>query len=43
MNHDGSISTLLNPVNRINALMERHRKELEEQPGSQIKMDLKNN
>lgn len=42
MNHDGSISTLLNPINRINALMERHRKELESQPGSQIKMELKN-
>ena len=28
MNHDGSISGLLNPVNRINTLMERHRKEL---------------
>lgn len=42
MNHDGSISTLLNPINRINALMERHRKELERQPGSQIRMELKN-
>ena len=41
MNHDGSISGLLNPVNRINALMERHRKELESQPGAQIRMDLK--
>ena len=41
MNHDGSISTLLNPINRINALMERHRRELETQPGSQIKMELK--
>ena len=41
MNHDGSISGLLNPVYRINALMERHRKELEQQPGTQIKLDLK--
>jgi ribose-phosphate pyrophosphokinase len=40
MNHDGSISGLLNPVNRINALMERHRKELENAPGTQMQMDI---
>jgi ribose-phosphate pyrophosphokinase len=36
LNHDETISGLLNPVKRINALVEKHR----EKTASQIKMDI---
>jgi ribose-phosphate pyrophosphokinase len=31
LNNDATISTLLNPVKRIQSLMDKHRKELESQ------------